>query len=120
MNLECVIFHCSDRLAKTFVSALQASDLRLEVILGEEKCETTHNAYPVVRILSENVSVRVVGFPPQPPTERYGGDGRNVILAQYRQRDQKKYPDEMDHLLQSVRSALVRSGAELAEPALLV
>lgn len=113
MSRESVILYCSDEFAFGFVPALSGCGLRIEVIREVSERDRGRNLYPEVKVFSENVTITVRGFPPQPPGERNRGNGRNALVLQYSRRDESRYSDEFRELLQSIKAVLLSSGAEM-------
>lgn len=106
------MLYCDEGLAKSFIPLVQGHGQRVEVIISEQQCAGVANGYPEVKVFTPNTMIRVRGFPPQPPGEHNDGNGRNVILLQYRYRDKIQYPEELGQILSSLTSVLTDRGAE--------
>jgi hypothetical protein len=112
MGGETTFLYCCDEFAFNFVPALKGCGTRIQVLREVSEQDRGRNIYPEVMVHSENIAILVCGFPPQPPGERNPANGRNALMLRYSLRAKKRHPEEFQELFQSVKAALVSSGAE--------
>jgi hypothetical protein len=99
---------CNDRFAYEWPTVIKNSYPNIEVICDNNEVNKISKRYPVVKIISGDVFLLVIGFPPQPYNARF--NGRNALLLQYARKYKNRV--EIELLLNTVRNLLMQNGAE--------